>query len=289
MAARMRGPDGHIDEGPRLLPLAPDGRVRPPRPVPPSVWALPDPDSGHQEDLIGFGADLAPATLVDAYRRGIFPWPHQGTPLPWFSPDPRGVMTAASLHVARSLTRTLRRCGWTTTVDADFAGVVAGCAARGGEGTWITAEMVRAYQRLHELGRPPLPPDAGLRGPRPRPRRLGPQGDRLAEQEMPGPDGPARALRRRAAARRRPHRRLPAHDRADGRADRDPAGARREVRWSSCNIFSTQDEAAAAVAAAGTAVFAWKGETEEEYCLVHRADADLARRLRPEPAARRRR
>ena len=37
------------------------------------------------------------------------------------------------------------------------------------------------------------------------------------------------------------------------------------VRWSSCNIFSTQDEAAAAVAAAGTAVFAWKGETEEEY------------------------
>jgi adenosylhomocysteinase len=38
-----------------------------------------------------------------------------------------------------------------------------------------------------------------------------------------------------------------------------------DVRWSSCNIFSTQDEAAAAVAAAGTPVFAWKGETDEEY------------------------
>lgn len=38
-----------------------------------------------------------------------------------------------------------------------------------------------------------------------------------------------------------------------------------EVRWSSCNIFSTQDHAAAAVAAAGTPVFAWKGESEEEY------------------------
>ena len=36
------------------------------------------------------------------------------------------------------------------------------------------------------------------------------------------------------------------------------------VRWSSCNIFSTQDQAAAAMAAAGIAVFAWKGETEEE-------------------------
>ncbi len=42
-----------------------------------------------------------------------------------------------------------------------------------------------------------------------------------------------------------------------------------EIRWSSCNIFSTQDEAAAAIAAAGIPVFAWKGETEEEYwwCL----------------------
>merc|ERR1712020_56530 len=38
-----------------------------------------------------------------------------------------------------------------------------------------------------------------------------------------------------------------------------------EVTWSSCNIYSTQDEAAAAMAAAGIPVFAWKGETEEEY------------------------
>src|SRR5208282_1222024 len=38
-----------------------------------------------------------------------------------------------------------------------------------------------------------------------------------------------------------------------------------EVRWSSCNIFSTQDQAAAAIAKSGVPVFAWKGETEEEY------------------------
>ena len=38
-----------------------------------------------------------------------------------------------------------------------------------------------------------------------------------------------------------------------------------EVRWASCNIFSTQDHAAAAIAEAGTAVFAWKGETLEQY------------------------
>lgn len=38
-----------------------------------------------------------------------------------------------------------------------------------------------------------------------------------------------------------------------------------QIRWSSCNIYSTQDHAAAAMAAAGIPVFAWKGETEEEY------------------------
>nr|WP_183458254.1 adenosylhomocysteinase [Microbulbifer rhizosphaerae] len=51
-----------------------------------------------------------------------------------------------------------------------------------------------------------------------------------------------------------------------------------EVRWSSCNIFSTQDHAAAAVAANGIPVFAWKGETEEEYewCLEHTVGAGVA-------------
>ncbi|WP_105102301.1 adenosylhomocysteinase [Microbulbifer pacificus] len=50
-----------------------------------------------------------------------------------------------------------------------------------------------------------------------------------------------------------------------------------EVRWSSCNIFSTQDHAAAAIAARGIPVFAWKGETEEEYewCLERTIGADV--------------
>ncbi len=50
-----------------------------------------------------------------------------------------------------------------------------------------------------------------------------------------------------------------------------------EVRWSSCNIFSTQDHAAAAVAAAGVPVFAWKGETEEEFlwCIEQTIRAEL--------------
>ena len=49
-----------------------------------------------------------------------------------------------------------------------------------------------------------------------------------------------------------------------------------EVRWSSCNIFSTQDHAAAAIAAVGIPVFAWKGETEEEFwwCIEQTINKD---------------
>ena len=71
-----------------------------------------------------------------------------------------------------------------------------------------------------------------------------------------------------------------------------------DVRWVSCNIFSTQDHAAAAVVAGrdgsaadprGIPVFAWKGETLEEYWWCTEQALHLARRLRPDPAARRRR
>ena len=139
--------------GRRPLPEAEPGLARRPQPVPPSAWMLPDPSEADEDGVVGVGADLSPSTLVDAYRRGIFPWPHPGVPLPWFSPDPRGVLPLEAARVSRSLRRTLRRCGWTTTIDAAFRQVVEGCAAeRGSVGTWITPSMARAYGRLHDLG-----------------------------------------------------------------------------------------------------------------------------------------
>lgn len=117
-------------------------------------WHFPDPRSADEDGVVGVGADLEPATLVHAYRSGIFPWPHPGTPLPWFSPDPRGVLTAGTLHISRSLGRHLRTCGWTTTVDRAFGRVIDACARPrdGRGGTWITREMRRGYRRLHQLG-----------------------------------------------------------------------------------------------------------------------------------------
>ncbi len=93
---------------------------------------------------------------------------------------------------------------------------------------------------------------------------LGPKEIAIAETEMPG----LMSLREEfgaSAAEGRTHRRLPAHDHPDRGADRDPDRAGREIRWSSCNIFSTQDHAAAAIAAAGIPVFAWKGMDDDEF------------------------
>ncbi len=133
--------DGDADVAPR------------PRPVPRSHWQIPPPEEADEDGVVGLGADLAPATLVSCYRDGIFPWPHDDVPLPWFSPDPRAVIPVGEVHLSRSLRRTLRRCGWTTTVDRAFPDVMAACGTdRGEDGTWITAEMLAAYTALHDLG-----------------------------------------------------------------------------------------------------------------------------------------
>jgi leucyl/phenylalanyl-tRNA---protein transferase len=127
-----------------------------PTPTPAAVgrsrWQFPDPSAAGPDGLVGIGADLQPATLVHAYRHGIFPWPHPGAPLPWFSPDPRGVIPLDAVHVTRSLRQRLRRCGWQTTVDRAFDTVIEACGHRPHEGTWITGRMRAAYRRLHRLG-----------------------------------------------------------------------------------------------------------------------------------------
>jgi leucyl/phenylalanyl-tRNA--protein transferase len=131
------------------------GRAAPPQAVGRTPWRIPDPSTADLDagGVVGFGADLKPATLVDAYRRGIFPWPHPGVALPWFSPDPRAVLPLDGLRVPRSLRQRLRRCGWETTVDGAFDAVVDACARRpGGEGTWIGRDMGQAYVRLWRLG-----------------------------------------------------------------------------------------------------------------------------------------
>lgn len=117
--------------------------------LPPVTEALAEPNG-----LLAAHGDLAPATLLAAYRQGVFPWYSDGQPLLWWCPDPRAVLYPAAFHVSRSLARTLRRHVFEVSVDRDFAGVMRACAGprQGNEGTWITAEMRRAYTSLHHLG-----------------------------------------------------------------------------------------------------------------------------------------
>jgi leucyl/phenylalanyl-tRNA--protein transferase len=126
--------------------------TKPPAPVGPSRWMLPDPRRADEDGIVGVGADLEPATLVEAYRHGVFPWPHDDMPLPWFSPDPRALIDVHAIHVSRSLARRMRGCGWTTTVDTAFQEVMHGCATDRDTGTWITNSMREAFVRLHALG-----------------------------------------------------------------------------------------------------------------------------------------
>ena len=113
---------------------------------PPVEQALP-------EGLLAVGGDLTLERLLTAYRNGIFPWYCAGEPILWWSPDPRLVLIPTSLHVPRSLRRTLNRGLLRFSLDRDFVSVIHACAAdRHQEGTWLVPEMISAYIRLHQAG-----------------------------------------------------------------------------------------------------------------------------------------
>ena len=108
-----------------------------------------------QDDIVAVGGDLDVATLVGAYRHGVFPWPVERLPLLWFSPRERAVLDFVELHVGRSLARARRRSGLRFTIDGAFAGVIDACAnvpRPGQESTWITPPMRAAYVALHRAG-----------------------------------------------------------------------------------------------------------------------------------------
>jgi leucyl/phenylalanyl-tRNA---protein transferase len=104
--------------------------------------------------LLAAGGDLSPTRLLAAYERGVFPWYSAQQPILWWSPDPRMVLFPAEFKCSRSLSKTLRHGPFTTRVDQVFGATIRACAAprRSGPETWLNAEMIESYDRLHELG-----------------------------------------------------------------------------------------------------------------------------------------
>jgi len=108
-----------------------------------------------REGVVAVGGTPDAETLLAAYSQGIFPWPHEGVPLLWFSPDPRFVLPLGGIHVARSLRRTMRRGSFAVRADTAFSEVIRRCSEQprpGQGGTWITAEMIAGYTALHAAG-----------------------------------------------------------------------------------------------------------------------------------------
>src|SRR6266851_18683 len=116
----------------------------------PELWR--DPELADATGLVAMGGDLSPARLLEAYRRGIFPWYDENLPICWWSPDPRAIFELDRFHVPRRLRRTCRSGPLQVTCNRAFSEVIRGCADRPGQGTWITQEMMHAYETLHGLG-----------------------------------------------------------------------------------------------------------------------------------------
>lgn len=116
---------------------------------------FPDPSlSDHPDGLVAWGGDLDPERLLRAYHAGIFPWYGEGSPILWWSPEPRAVMLPGQAEVSRRLERTLRQARFSVSMDLAFADVMDGCAAprQDDEGTWITGELRSAFIELHRRG-----------------------------------------------------------------------------------------------------------------------------------------
>ena len=124
----------------------------------PSDDTAPFPDVGlalrEPDGLLAVGGNLSVPRLLNAYRSGIFPWYSQGQPILWWSPDPRSILIPDKLVVRRSMRKSLSKTAFKVTLDHAFGGVIRACARprRDSNGTWITNEIIQAYQQLYSMG-----------------------------------------------------------------------------------------------------------------------------------------
>jgi len=108
------------------------------------------PEMADEYGLVALGGDLRPATLLRAYRSGVFPWYNENEPILWWSPDPRAIFELEHFSLSRRLARTIRSGKFRVTINQAFADVMRGCADR--DATWITDDMLQAYTHMHQLG-----------------------------------------------------------------------------------------------------------------------------------------
>lgn len=118
--------------------------------------AFPDVSTALREPngLLAAGGDLSESRLLAAYQRGIFPWYEKGQPTLWWAPDPRCILRPQDLRVSRRFAQYARKSTLSIKFNRAFGQVIRACSGkrRSQQGTWITAEMISAFERLHVGG-----------------------------------------------------------------------------------------------------------------------------------------
>jgi leucyl/phenylalanyl-tRNA--protein transferase len=120
-----------------------------------AILEFPPVETASPDGVLAMGGDLEVPSLLLAYSQGIFPWPHDGYPLLWFSPPQRMILEFSDLHIPHRLTRDLKKNIFSFAVDQNFSGVIRNCAEgikRKERETWITDEVIAAYTELHRQG-----------------------------------------------------------------------------------------------------------------------------------------
>lgn len=116
---------------------------------------FPPPSMADSSGLLAVGGQLEIEWLLEAYSNGIFPWYNENEPLMWWSPDPRSVIIPGDVKITKSMRSYLKKNIFELRVDYSFSNVLENCKRikrKDQDGTWITDDMKRAYNALHDLG-----------------------------------------------------------------------------------------------------------------------------------------
>lgn len=119
-----------------------------------NLW-FPNVEESSEEGIVAIGGDLSVERLILAYSKGIFPWYSDESPILWWSPDPRFVLFPSQLKISKSMRPLFNQNKFRVTFDQNFEEVIKSCQNISREdqpGTWITADMMKAYIKLHKKG-----------------------------------------------------------------------------------------------------------------------------------------
>ncbi|MGN6602489.1 MAG: leucyl/phenylalanyl-tRNA--protein transferase [Ginsengibacter sp.] len=120
-----------------------------------AIYDFPEPIIGDEYGLVAVGGNLASGTLINAYKKGIFPWFNPGEIIQWFSPDPRFVLFPEKIKVSHSMKNVFNKHLFKFTVDKAFKEVIHACRLvkrSDGNGSWISDQIENAYFELFQLG-----------------------------------------------------------------------------------------------------------------------------------------